>query len=569
MAGIQYNFCKNPACVQFGAPPPGVARHSTGGPYELASGGKHFPLLKCKACGESPPLKSNLGIAEEVERLVQYITPTAAPSCPNEACENHIVPLGTRKAYRSSGTTSGDSKRYQCTKCRKTFSIPKPTQRQRDTHYNKTIFKMLTNRVPLSRIVSMLGISWKVLYHRIDFIHQQCLAFAADRERKLATLSIRRLYLAVDKQDHLVNWTERKDKRNVVLSAIASADNATGYVFGIHPNFDSSIDRDAVESDARACGDAQLPPPHRKYARLWLEADYIASAQKINKRISAGWGLEDQIAATYASAAVRDDVEVFDEKTREQKLPNYGMQVHAEYTMIAHFYLLKRLLGHVDKWRFFLDQESGIRSACLSAFHTEVAAHDAEAFYVKITKDLTVDAKRALLRLAEREFQAVREQYPDLKDRQIEVELLKQRIVDIREIGQWKDRWVQHPAPSMSEPEKSMCWLTAHEAFDEEHVAWLYNKASLHSIDAFLEKVRRRLTMLERSMHSSSNAGRSWSGYAAYNPAMVVKLLEIFRVVNNFIDTRKKKGSVTTPAMRLGLADAPLDYGDVLYFVGQ
>src|SRR3989304_1612219 len=102
----------------------------------------------------------------------------------------------------------------------------------------------------------MLGISWKVLYHRIDFIHQQCLAFAADRERKLATLSIRRLYLAVDKQDHLVNWTERKDKRNVVLSAIASADNATGYVFGIHPNFDSSIDRDAVESDPGACGGA-------------------------------------------------------------------------------------------------------------------------------------------------------------------------------------------------------------------------------------------------------------------------------------------------------------------------
>ncbi len=119
----------------------------------------------------------------------------------------------------------------------------------------------------------------------------------------------------------------------MVLSAIASADNATGYVFGIHPNFDSSIDRDAVESDARACGDAQWPPPHRKYARLWLEADYIASAQKINKRISAGRGMEEQIAATYASAAGRDDVEVFDEKTREQKLPNYGMQVHAEYTI--------------------------------------------------------------------------------------------------------------------------------------------------------------------------------------------------------------------------------------------
>ena len=34
---------------------------------------------------------------------------------------------------------------------------------------------------------------------------------------------------------------------------------------------------------------------------------------------------------------------------------------------------------------------------------------------------------------------------------------------------------------------------------------------------------------------------------------------------HNYIDT-PEKGEKTTPAMRLGLADAVLDYGDVLYF---
>lgn len=58
--------------------------------------------------------------------------------------------------------------------------------------------------------------------------------------------------------------------------------------------------------------------------------------------------------------------------------------------------------------------------------------------------------------------------------------------------------------------------------------------------------------MLERPIYSASNAGRTWNGYGAYNPAMVVKMLEIFRVVHNFIDVRKE--DKTTPAMRLGLA---------------
>ena len=142
----------------------------------------------------------------------------------------------------------------------------------------------------------------------------------------------------------------------------------------------------------------------------------------------------------------------------------------------------------------------------------------------------------------------------------------KQEIQSMQEVGDWKDRWVKHPFPDMAEANKAMCWLTEHDDGDMDltHKAWLYNKATLHGVDSFFQKVRRRVAMLERPISSSSNNGRVWNGYGAYDPNMVVKLLEIFRVVHNYVDVREKDG--TTPAMRLGLAQAPLDYSTILYF---
>jgi len=489
----------------------------------------------------------------------------ASVSCPNYGCSNHTVPLGTKKAYSSFGTASSGAKRYRCNACSKTFSLAKPASGQHETHQNIEIFKLLVNKVPLSRIINILGISWSVLYNRIDFIHRQCMAFVSNRENQLKDLEISRVYLAIDKQDYEVNWTQRKDKRNIVLSAITSADNKTGYVFGIHPNFDGSLDKDEIEEDAQKIADYQYKAPFKKYARLWLESDY-AKAHLNTKPVKRATSLEGSIAETYKNTAQREDVEAFDSKTNTQKLPSYGVQIRAEYTMIAHFYFLKNLLGNVGKWRFFLDQESGIRSACLSAFKDEVKDKKAEAFYVKIEKELTVDEKRRFKAQAKKRFDEIAEQNPSLSENDIKIEMLKEAITAVQEFGDWKDRWVHHPLPNMAEANKAMCWLTEHDDFDLTHKAWLYNKASLHAVDSFFMKVRRRVAMFERPIHSSSSAGRTWNGYGAYNPQMVVKLLEIFRVVHNYIDTKKEDGVVSTPATRLGLAQAPIDYKTILYY---
>lgn len=607
--GVQYNFCKNPKCENFGIPPEQDSQRGKLGRYSLTSGGKHMPLLKCNSCGETPPMKSNKGIVDEVFRIAEYLQ-TDEVCCPNPECENHRVPLGTKKAYRYFGVARSGAVRHQCCKCKKTFSIPKPTQYQHTTSINRDIFMHLVNKSALSRIADMYGVEWKTLYNRIDFIHAQCMKFVGNRERKLRDMPIEKLYLAVDKQEYSINWSDRKDKRNVKLMAMTSSDNTTGYVFGSHLNFDYSVNPKDIEDEVAANGDSELAAPFRHHARYWIEADHLKSvleSSKKTKAIPESSELQDFIEAKYQNMTSRDDMETMDEHVEATRLPKNGVQVHAEYTMIAHFYFLKSLMQNVEKWRFFMDQESGIRSAFLSAFKSEIQDHTAEGFYIRITKETTQEQKLSFLNQAEYELAEMKEKLGaeiaeklgksvnDLTDQDVELELLKREIANARELGTFKDKWVKHPLPSMFEPEKAMCWLTEHDEFDEDHVAWLYNKASLYSVDSYFNKIRRRVYMCERPLHTPGNKGRVWSAYQSYKPEVLMKLIEIFRVVHNYIDVRedseaseamkeklsnwkpevdengkrKRRPSAkvyVTPAMLLGLADAPVTYEDILYY---
>ena len=74
----------------------------------------------------------------------------------------------------------------------------------------------------------------------------------------------------------------------VIISVVASADNVTGYVFGMHPNFDPEMNPYETEVEAAAIGDATMSRPHRKFARLWLNADYQAAVAQSAKAKAAG-----------------------------------------------------------------------------------------------------------------------------------------------------------------------------------------------------------------------------------------------------------------------------------------
>jgi transposase-like protein len=568
--GIQVNFCKNPLCANFGVTASqsfAKGRSTQRDNYAVVAAGKNYPVLKCHACGEYPPLKSNTGIQEELTRLSAYLVPSPELCCPNSSCENSCVGMSTGKTqYTSFGKTKSGSKRYRCRACGKTFSVGVSTLRQKQPHKNRLVFSLLMNKMPLKRICEAAELQMPSVYAKIDFLRSQCLAFARHREQKLLKgMEIRRLYIGVDRQDYVVNWTKREDKRNVQLSAVGSADNESGYVFGMHLNFDSTLDATEIEADANNIGDCDSPYPFRRYARTWLACDYEKAAKNSSYYTSDGT-LNGEVQAIYNEAMDREDVENFEHPTRASRLPANGMQIHAEYTLYAHFFLLKRFFGGAEKVRFFLDQDSGMRAACLGAFQSEIQDRRCDAFYVRINKSMTIDEKKKALARSRDEFRKMRDMYPDLSDKELKLLLIKERMQGMAEIGQWKDRWLRHPFPNMSEPEKAICYLTDYNDYDEDHQAWLYNKASLHAIDCFFMQVRRRLSLLERPFATASASRRIWHGYSAYNPESIVKLLDIFRVYYNYC---LKGQDGKTPAMRLRLAKGAVSPEDIIYFAGS
>jgi transposase-like protein len=307
--GVQVNYCKSPVCVNYGVPPEQTSMRGRNR-YTLDSRNKGISSCICTSWSEGFPLKSNRGIAEEVEGMASYLSPPGAVCCRNEACANHTdqVPVGTAGAYASFGKTAIGNPRWRCSVCGKTFSQNiKVTARQREHHKNKTIFKLLVNKMAVRRIIEVADIAPSTFYHRLDFLHCQCQTFAAHRERALANLAIRRLYLGVDRQDYLVNWLVRKDKRNIQLSAIAAVDNEHGYCFGVHLNFDPSLDSEAVQAEVEKNGDLGMPYPHRRFARLWLNADHDEASARSVATKRRKLGLPTEIDETYAAALKRGD----------------------------------------------------------------------------------------------------------------------------------------------------------------------------------------------------------------------------------------------------------------------
>ena len=321
--GIQVNYCKNVKCANYGTPAssqeqprgPGAAKRGRDN-YTKDGRKKKVPSLKCDLCGEKSVMKSNLAISEEVTRYSQYLQPAEPPSCPNERCTNsnsYMNVVDAPREYIKYGTTAIGSPRYKCRKCSKTFSIvKKTTHRQRKSHQNRLLLKLLMNKTPFRRICEILEFHPATLYGKIDFLHRQCLAFVGNREQKLADgMFIPRLEIGVDRQDYSVNWLEEKDKRNIILHAVGSADNITGYVFGMHLNYDETLIPHEVEAEAILCGDYGEPKPFRRFARLWLEGDYkesVRSAPTRNlgrKDPSGSLGID--IAGAYADIEKRND----------------------------------------------------------------------------------------------------------------------------------------------------------------------------------------------------------------------------------------------------------------------
>jgi transposase-like protein len=595
VAGIQVNFCKNPKCKNFGKPastaPQPRGRTSSFHPerddYKL-TGDKVDSALKCLSCGRFTTIKSNRGIKEEFDRITSYLAPNPdeVPSCPVKECPNHLIGISAgKKHYQSFGKTKAGSARYRCKSCLKTFSVENSTiNRQTYSHKNALVFALLMGKMPFRRIVKTTHIGMWSIFKKIDFIHKQCMAFAAHRERKLfnGDIPFVRLYIAVDCQVYAVNWSHTNDS-NVCMSSICSADNSTGFVFGMNLNYDPSVERAKAEYEAELCADKSRPAAHRRFARLWMPGDYaVVDSRKAAKNI------KKLLSESTAKTSLIDEIEEFsdddteaaaieaDEAPAITKHPRkFGMQVHSEYTAYAHFQMLNKLTSNTEKVRLFIDQDASFYGASMSAFANRIMGGECDVFYVRIKSEMTIHEKRRAVAATTRAINRLAHEFPytdwrvreELTERDynsmLRHELIKRGMENLVPAGNNRDKWLIHPIATMDEAEKSVCFLTDDNQYDKDHVARLYAKASLQSVDKVFNQIRNFISVLGNQRKSKSNKLRQYFPESAYNPERVIKLLEIFRVYHNYHYTGEDK---KTPAMRLGLAKAPIDLEDILYF---
>lgn len=583
------NFCKTPGCANFGVSPsrtsprsrPAASAPASRDNYRL-SGTGGVPGLYCQLCGKTTTLKSNRGVHEEFSRVAAFLRLPERHGCLNRACENHGRTTREHpELYRPYGSTRSGSKRFLCKGCGKTFSVPGPTTGHKKPHENLLVFRLLMNHTPISRICEVADLSYTSVYGKIDFLHRQCLTFAAERERQFPEFHFERLYLCSDRQDYIVNWGDRKARKTVQLTSVGTADLRSGYVFAMTPNFDATLDPDEVEAEADAAGDNAEDPPFRRHARLWLRSDYAASVERAKAARSPGPGgrsLDAEIQQREHQVAARDDLATAELLDSGQALPERGMQVHAEYGLYGHFLYLRGLLRGAQKVRFFLDQDAGMKQACFAAFHDGIRDRWVDAFFVAIAKDRTVDEKRAATAEAKMrldEALTARGLDPALATptevRHVRVAVMRERIQAVvdaspEEHGRLDGVWIKHPFPTMAEPEKKVVLLTDLNGYGADaldRLAHLFNRASLHAIDRFFMLVRRRLRLLERPISPTRRARRVWHGYAPYDPAMVGKCLDIFRVWYNWCFTGEDG---LTPAERLGVAKGKVRMEDIVYF---
>ena len=539
--GIQVNYCKNVECKNYGVPPDTEYKYPlTGGKYHKCSGEKKATSIKCMEpdCGRTNPIKNNEEIYREITRLAEYlkVNPLPPAVCPNQECQNH-----------KDGKPVTDG----------------------------------------------------TVYGKIDFIYDQCLAFAAEQERKLvdgSRVGFHRLYLSTDMQEYVLNWRREYANHNIKLTAIGTADNDSGFVFGIHLNVDPGGDPVEVQRYIVDNKENDKPEAFRKFARYWTLDNYRKSAIAASKRAKKSRKGKAMVIPTpmgeirlkARKAGKRYNVESSEEMASYLALPIDGMQVHRDYLAYAHFYFLKQLLGPVfGKVRFTTDYDSGLRAACLTAFLDEIQAGKVDHIYAWIKAGMPKGVKLSLVNEGTKELRAIKREHPKMDEYKAKTLLMIRWMRKKQPDLFWGDWWIPHPKPKMNEPLKMMSIQTFRKKTGARHLANILLHASLAGVNRFFNVVRRRISPLERPTSSASTMHREYLQYGPYSTTNVMKLLEILRVYYNYVflikenwrDQRwglNRKGEKVkkiipkkmrkTAAMYLGLCDRPYTIGEIMNF---
>jgi transposase-like protein len=599
--GLQANFCRNPSCANFGVPPnPNRQRGAKEiGAYGLSNDGTQR-ILRCELCGRYGALISNASLSTEINRLRDANGLLRPDSCPTKSCENQDAPVIRNKdRYYRHGKTRAGSPRFRCRACGQTFTIGDAERRQTAAAVNRDIVRDLINRASLNAILRKTGLSPTALYDRIDFIHRRMIAFEAFKVQKLKDTKRkhrRHFSLAVDGQDHRVNWESRDRRHGIQVSAITTADNLTGYVFRSDVTFDPTIEDvvDHFESLLDA-GEFDIPDLLGQLHRYRVPSFLGAVAYALSTK-----GASDPRNLRLLEELRKLNVQP--EGGEADGSPVSGVVVSPVYTALAHLSLVAEMLPSDADIHFMSDAAPEFVVAAPVCFREALKAGRADLTFVMFDKTLTTPKKQAVVGQYKKLLAEFREgcdpTMDDLAIRNAFMALYSRELnVNASGTGQW---WTV-PIETMYEPRKrvGIAYQRPEKTLGDtkSRKLELLARSSLHAVDSFFNVLRQRVSFLHRAGMSRSSQ-TFYNPFQAYRPGMIQKIVDISRVYFNWIeprpfrlsrtfdplvaatfysahahlasaakqdDRRTRREKMTTPAMRVGLAKAPVRLDTILY----
>ena len=415
--------------------------------------------------------------------------------------------------------------------------------------------------------------NWRDYYTILDFIHRRCCklngafthAFLTGERRLPAHMDI-----ALDSQSLMVNWPSRVQRRTVEMTSCCSVDSASRFILELDVNHDPGFDAFDVNQESAERGDLTRKEAFRKYARFWLAGDEMRSGRTGQRRMGraaaeqAVGDIQDAFRAANAYADVAEMEIVPGQGPLRDHMLRSGMLVKTGYRTLGHMFVLREILkgAGVKRLQLSMDQQLSTIASFMCAFREPIAEGGAHGFLVRYDKECPIDERKRLFKDARRRMRAFARarNLEGMNRDEVGFEMIR---TSLRADGLPEDGWLPHPVPTKQEPRKEVRWITENADMELDDKARLYLGASLARVDNVFQLTHRFLSPLERPFYTPSGGwNQVWYGYAPYNPDMVKKYLDIFRVVNNFIHTGKDGA---TPAMRLGFVNHPLDYADVLW----
>lgn len=465
--------------------------------------------------------------------------------------------------YRRFGKTAKGDPRYQCKACKKTFSLGSPTRRHTRSDLNGKVFRSIINGQTLSAICRTQFTQPAELYRKIDFIHQQCQAFAADREQRLPdVISGKSPYFATDTQILFVNWPDRGVRKSVEVRHICTVMKDTNYVIASTTDVDPDVRPVAIEKAMEISGDFGKPRSMRENARVWFASEYLNH-------------LRQKHAALNRSQARLDGE--FEPDAEDVTLLEKAARVRQDAAEFAHIMLVKKKLGDRSAYlNFSTDRDAGLSAAFAAVFANEVRAKRVRIADIAFEKYLTTDRRMALVAEGNKHLRSVQRTLdssgmeletgdpvsPRQQDGAMEAlvrGLLEGRPADhhyhllMNRYGETPahKEGLAYPFHFINEPHKRIIFKTDPTHLNYTQIAQFAVRSGTHPVDMYHARARTKIMGFERGL-ATAGPGGLWYYKQYYNPVMVTKMVDILRFAHNYTNLMSK--TKATPAMKLGIA---------------